>query len=680
MASFNTEQPVQQEYPYFWSRPTQEPKPNLAGEIKGQAIGEALKTGASDLREGVQGVTAAYEKGIQNTIYNAVDPLRDQYMERLHSADQLLQGHNTPDPLGRDAPRDVKQLPQTLDTLDSARANGKLSQTDYDARLNSIAKDIRAKYPGFRQYVDEEFKRITGRDSANQYIRSVIQDIDSFVAGRKGEQDKIANKIMSAGMKYKEGAMWYQKVTQDPQKWSIKALQWLNERESADHQLEIDAKQFEQDQRVHKFSQEEQDTAVKESINNFTPHYFSSALDTMAVHMGFDKDSQFYQDAINKARRGELPDLTPEQLTTLNTHFGTQRAAISQDLLATFQNKFPELKIGDASKIIEDNMKLYFDPVVDALGKKGDFSLYDMNHNVIKGVTNQTGRQLITDPEIGSTVAFNAALHDTAPQLASTIGVAAAAQKNPALYAKFNVSASQIASPPEKGGQSVGDVIKRSHAQNIQEGQYYKGLFEVVSKIGSKGPDAIPTEYKDNLIRAMFGDPNSDVLKHFTNDTMHNKLGRQWIFNTMTSEGMVTEIAKRAKEHPEFYKNYINWATANMEYVMNHDVMTEKNPRFGDVKVTYNDQTHAFNFKQPDTFSKGIRQTQNDPYLNHSLDTIKSNFARLVSIAQNDPDQSTDPMSKIHQVLSARAPMAGPGTLLDNMLRAMEATRGNRQQ
>lgn len=672
MAPLNPAPQETQSQPYFWSKPTSEPKPDVSGEIKGKVIGGALDEGASALKEGVQGITAAYEKGIQNTIYNAVDPLRDQYMERLHSADESMQGRDTPDPMGRDAPRDVKGLPNTLNTLDSARANGKLSQTDYDARLSALAKEVRGKYPGYRAYVDEEFKRITGRDSANQYIKSVISDIDSFTAARKGVGDKIADKILGEGMSYSGASMWYQKMKADPEKYGPAALQWLNDNRQADHELEMASKKVEFLKNTDSYDKEKMSTLQNEGVTKSGAHFYTASLDTIGTHLNLDpKTNDRYQDIINKIRRGEnVTDVKPQEAVQLRTFMEQQKAGLSAERAADLSHAFPNMKTEEISKVVKDELASYYDPYMEALGK-GDFSLAEQQKNLIKAKGIEAATPYFDSGKWANTHRVLTGLAEVKDPLGPQIAIAAGSQASQEQSAELtNAAAAAVAPPSSPNHKPLGQTAQELRIKNNTDGKLWKSLVELHATAATKGPNAISDDSAKALITSAFGPKSKDLLGFFSGASGNKGLGQQWVFDTLASNGMVDRTAKLSKETPELYQHLKDWAGNNMKYLLNKDITTPADPRYGSVQASYDTNSHSFSFKEPTTTAQGRTVSSNDPYRTKELQTLKGNMDRLVHIVEKDPNQHTDPSAAVYQLLKGMN--APEGSLVAGMIKSME--------
>lgn len=184
------------------------------------ATAEAINTGAKVTADVVKVAHTLTQQDLDDRIHNKIDAIRDPYAAQLSSAldeakgaKQIQEGTVTRtdvqgNPIGPRGTLDILseptgQVPKALDdltpnltALQGARANKKISKTDYDARLDALAKDFRRDFPGWRDYIDAKFQSITGENPANAVIRSRIQDINSWVAASKSEQDKILGVAM----------------------------------------------------------------------------------------------------------------------------------------------------------------------------------------------------------------------------------------------------------------------------------------------------------------------------------------------------------------------------------------------------------------------------------------------------------------------------------------------------
>jgi len=202
LANFNPAvQPTNDPNWLGWSKSITQPEGD-------KSAGVAISETGNLLDQGLKTADFFTKSTIQDQIIAGVDKERNAYTSTLaatndavHSGTQTAQaaGTTTTDagPLNilsisgdKPLPAQLGNLSSTLSTLDGAKANGKLSETAYYGRLDSLAKDLRSRYPGYRDYIDNEFKNVSGVDAANKYLGGMISDINSFSTFTQSQMNK----------------------------------------------------------------------------------------------------------------------------------------------------------------------------------------------------------------------------------------------------------------------------------------------------------------------------------------------------------------------------------------------------------------------------------------------------------------------------------------------------------
>src|SRR5258708_33128070 len=162
-----------------------------AGEIAGGAITSAddiIKTYAGEAAR-----NAAYEQRDLET-----KRLRTAYSTVTGQSDQSQASLVASSPSDA-APQDLQQSLKGLTTLKGARASGKLSETDYYARVGSDLSDVRSRFPpAYRDYIDKQAESILGFNSANAYVRSLVGDINSYVENANARQKETRTRLERA--------------------------------------------------------------------------------------------------------------------------------------------------------------------------------------------------------------------------------------------------------------------------------------------------------------------------------------------------------------------------------------------------------------------------------------------------------------------------------------------------
>lgn len=164
----------------------------------------ALEGIGKGIEEGAKGFDYSLDKGIETTARPRIEATRDEFENRLDAARQsqeqnVLQGGAkapsrisllSPTPIADTATDDWKSVDRKAQMTDLARANGKITETDYYARMDTLRKEFITRYPGKEDVVDRTFEKYAGFNSANKLIASKISDLNALVAAQKEKTNK----------------------------------------------------------------------------------------------------------------------------------------------------------------------------------------------------------------------------------------------------------------------------------------------------------------------------------------------------------------------------------------------------------------------------------------------------------------------------------------------------------
>lgn len=228
--------PKQEAQEYFnWSKPISDPKvfADESAKYTGAAIGGALDDFSKT-------IDSTYKQHIQDRVYDQVENLRDERTGQLLKQWNATKGKGTvggddPDTVLPDAsepsqnvgyPPGVTQasfgkpsastdiipatpatpdIPPSLQagldkgaSLGAASADPKVTSTVYDMKLAALQKQLRAQFPGYRPYIDQQFSSVTGKDPANAVMVDMQNDINRSAALGRSAQNKVLNMGYSA--------------------------------------------------------------------------------------------------------------------------------------------------------------------------------------------------------------------------------------------------------------------------------------------------------------------------------------------------------------------------------------------------------------------------------------------------------------------------------------------------
>jgi hypothetical protein len=87
---------------------------------------------------------------------------------------------NTPKPLPAGASQEITRVSR----MNEAYNNGSMSDSYYNAQLVAVTKELRARYPGYRDEVDAAVSQITGVQPANALRKSLLSDLNANASAR----------------------------------------------------------------------------------------------------------------------------------------------------------------------------------------------------------------------------------------------------------------------------------------------------------------------------------------------------------------------------------------------------------------------------------------------------------------------------------------------------------------
>jgi len=312
--------------------PTGVTQSDQSGAYFGKGIGQLISGVGQELDLAGKEADTIVKKSIDDKLFSALDAERTRYDASLQALtqatpDQAVRPGTTgkftltgvqnavygggeaaiPQPLG-------DQLPTQLKTIADAFESGKVSPTFYYGRLNEIAKQFRSQYPGYREYIDQEVKQITGVDPANAKITSLTSQINTALAQARSEQSKIDTFFQRkevAGLpgapqiyeQYKAGQIGLPQV----QRWYSKYENIRYVREEALEQIKL-----------LEGSTKAQSIIAEQKFNTYANKEVAASLNSYELSSGVGNFQQVMLH-LNNVATGRAEPLAPEQYQKLAT-------------------------------------------------------------------------------------------------------------------------------------------------------------------------------------------------------------------------------------------------------------------------------------------------------------------------------------------------------------------------
>lgn len=156
------------------------------------AIGSMFQAAGSALKQGATIADTAVKGYIQREATQEVDRIRDDY--GVGAAVEFKTGLDNP----RVLPEELNNAGDRLKMLRSAYMSNKLRESNYRAQLELASRQLRYRYPGYREEIDQMFTQITGNLPANALRASLMQEAEEDAAALRrsqGDEDSNAKRL-----------------------------------------------------------------------------------------------------------------------------------------------------------------------------------------------------------------------------------------------------------------------------------------------------------------------------------------------------------------------------------------------------------------------------------------------------------------------------------------------------
>ena len=541
---FNPDVPKEQPGQYIgWSRP-------ISGYAGNKSQETLLKGLGTDIDEGAKVLNTAMKDHISDEVDRGISARRDAYKEDLQRVYQDISGQSQDllpkSPDGSPPDHLQNQIGHNLETLQAARRTGKYSDTYIDMQYDDFLKEMRAKYPGYREWIDHSASESLGRGlPANRVIATLTGDINSYAAQVKQRKDAVDTKLAQtaadgdpeafAAYKNRDNIPEDEKISllnrKAQQTAKVARLKETRDSPSTDPGLKTSAAMAEANQRV------------SDSLTNFVHTFTMGGPNTEQLIRSIEdpnvkpeqkaQNMQQLQTAMNLFRQKQVAEFNkvdPRTGRSLDQDLGGRSVDIinkQMSFYSSFQRWMQDGSAGPVAATVNHVKAADNDPTSSLL--KTDIHAYvDVLGRIMKD--NPGGNDYlkgVTQNNIGITPTLKAAADSRRMVLAA--GTDYNGRNSPLTINQVIQDAKNDVSSDR-----VGDANSRSFFNNVVG--WYKDLF-----------DKSNPSVQQNMARAFYGPGNEDVMKHFPPETKDTRgqltVFNQW-FSPAVDKEMFTTIAR----------------------------------------------------------------------------------------------------------------------------------------
>lgn len=301
---------------------TDQPRFNYSSPVEapGAMKVAAKKSGMASAIEGVAaiggGLVELGDKWLRSIAEGETEDAVDQVREEFVINGDLYGGRDITNDL-QTVPEIEKQL-KYANEINQGYMAGTIKDSNYWARLDSISRQLRTRYPGYREYIDAKMSSMVGGTPANRLREQLVQEAEA--AARKNQEQSPLEKLnwqMAADFE-KDGLLtrlypsWRQKIQE-----GTLDLGALLDQAAVFRQNEYDVKV--QQANITKLKGDKDLTAdmAKDTFNSEA----TMAINMMFVGAGNETDTS-YEKMFERVRKlgveGKLPKQGPEFDEILN--------------------------------------------------------------------------------------------------------------------------------------------------------------------------------------------------------------------------------------------------------------------------------------------------------------------------------------------------------------------------
>jgi muramidase (phage lysozyme) len=361
-------------------------------------FGELFK-GIGSLAEGA--ITAIDEKNkedISNSIYGGVDDIQkemgvDAAAEAGAAKTPLFTGNENNTSVNPAVAENIERSSESLARLKTALEQGKITQMYYAQRSEALVRNLRAQYPGYREFIDDKVSKITGMKPANAIIREINSVIEAkkSSAQQNAEREKtfIRGKLEHLSPEEREEAInggW-----DDPQK-RAKYTKSIGDREGMISNIQVQKAALELKAKMGAAVDDEAIGYLQNYSHNMTNLQLDKAYRELdPLLKGLREGQTLSPDQVMKVRAA-VQALKTEAIKQFDTELAT---GFGEDK-KNFLQRLPPAKV----KELKDQLESRFSDIIETI-EKGDFSMLKANSTFTKMQIESDSRKIVgSEPSI----------------------------------------------------------------------------------------------------------------------------------------------------------------------------------------------------------------------------------------------------------------------------------------
>ncbi len=568
MTIFNPDQnPVNADY-------TSDSKGTAAKRSYGDLFGNASDIGIGAVKVADQNNLT----NIQGEVNKEIDQVNDEWGTKVSAYEtNVLNSQNT-----QPTPADLQRYAKNLGDTRKAYLNGNLKDSNYAARIDSMSRQIRARYPGYRDQIDGIISKTLGQSTANDLRRSLMSEWNTEMSNLTEEEKAFHSEVVAGSKAGVLPPQYYEREAAGNPYSKEETRAFMAARYQQDADIDRTKKAYE----LNKASDDAAHTGLTKVAQK------DIALTSQRIVEGaFSVDGQTFAQVQQKVTQGFTKPWSPEETAQITASFAQMQSSVKTQLWSKMNDPYySDLSPKEKEDLVNQGMA-QLDVIKDQITNQ-QFGLLNFSKQMNDTAIQDDLRNWTQSEPVARTIQMLSKFADGNTILNDML------LNNKDMSTKLNTALNSLMTAeimnPQKG--SMKAVL--DEAKNKQGGVLAPEVIKQSVANAAKGllTKDISLEAAQQFAKILFSEENQAMLGDFTQKSQTQ------LFDTLISPRMTERIAELAKSDPNIQSNYRNWVLNSFSSLFNQDVDNIKDlNKYGDwLQIKWNAEKGQFEENTPD--------------------------------------------------------------------------------
>jgi hypothetical protein len=591
----------------------------------------SLGTLFAGIGQGATAVAGAVDINNQNNIKQNVNEYTDRIRREygVNDAETLQADVTQPtQPL----PADLVRSQSNLKDLNDAVSQGRMSQTYYYARLQTMTRQLYARYPSYRDVIDQTVQNVTGVTPANALQKSIMSDAEEAKTQASSKQNQFINYVQT-NEKDAPPNVWQRLNSGELNEMDVRSYVAANKQQQAG--VEATRAQL---SLMHDQKQLNQEDAYSSAVTE-TSGIVNKVLGDATSQAG--KNFASFQQTLAKA--GADKNYTADEMQALTSAFGELKAntllsvngALSSPWTPGSTQSYASTLPPDRLKAVRDQAMSQLNVFEDALTNK-NFGILNQTAAYLEAQKNDVTGAMLKGPG-GQILQKVQGLRQIAgDQYINTFLMANPEALSATVFSVKNAAVADIGT----GTKTLTEGIQDVKTAGVTDPKAYRALVDTtVSSILDKN---IAQPALENFINKTYGADNYNVFAQFKQSE------RLQLYSKLTSPAVTARVAELGKTNPALVDTYKNWAYSRFASLFKSEADNIQSAATGQdmYEVKYDPKTSQFSINPTAQFANDVNTSgrYSKPYMWDFLGGQKANDAAVSINKMNQAITSLKPV------------------------------------